>query len=163
MHVSVRLSACLLSDCSSVCLYVCLSVCLYVCLCVCLSVCLSVCLLVCLSVCMSVCRSVCLCLSVCLIDRVQAKRGRDNEDGKRVYRQSSVLTAYQDEKDESSYFCSFQPRTRMKLPCFSLCFAAFCSFCYILLCFSSYKAVNTGQGPSRQCPDRQGPSTQTDR
>ena len=55
----------------------------------------------------------------------------------------AVLTAYQDEKYESSYFCNFQPRTRMNLPCFSLCVAAFCSFCYMLLCFSSYKAVNT--------------------
>ena len=47
---------------------------------------------------------------------------------------TSVLTTYQDEKDESSYFCSFQPRTKMKLCCFSLrlqLFAVFAIFCYV--------------------------------
>ena len=51
-----------------------------------------------------------------------------------VWRRNAVLTAYQDEKDESFYFCSFQPSTRMKLlvfPCVLQFFAVFAIFCYV--------------------------------
>ena len=50
-----------------------------------------------------------------------------------------VLTAYQAEYVESAYVCNFQPRTRLKLSCCSLCVAVFRSCCYILLWFSAFK------------------------
>ena len=46
---------------------------------------------------------------------------------------TAVLTAYQAEWAESAYFWNFQPRIRLKLSCFSLCFSEFRSFCYIVL------------------------------